>query len=575
VRLEPGQELGAYRIIEQIGRGGMATVYKAHQPSLSRYVAIKVLPDYLADDPDFQARFRAEAVAVAALRHPNIPAIYDYGVIDGVTVIVSDYIDGGTLAEQLGRPLPPDYCVRLLEPVASALDYAHARGVLHRDVKPQNILIARDGRPLLNDFGLARMMESEQRISVAGEIMGTPEYMSPEQCSGGDVGPAADVYSLAMVAYQMLTGVVPFSAATPAAVLMAQIQNTLPPPRSINPQLDEAVESALLTGLAKEAGNRPRSASLLINGLRGGSMFGAATGAPASLAPAAQPVETIPRAAAVPVPAAAGTPPRAVAATAPARRFPAGLIAGLAVLALALLGGGGYAIARSGMLASHASAPPPDASPSPGAPGILPRNAAPRGPMLPAGLEGQLIWAARFDGGGGDFVNPYKVGEGSAAVIAPEGSQLKLQVVRADGHAGVSWAAPAQDRYVAEMRASVRSGSSSTFLWLIRSGDAQHAGIAAAVDLAAGTVRLQLEPANGGSPQDQGDPVQVPGLLAGRSFGLEATTEPEVVELYVNGVKVDEYNEQDYSAPTAEPGFAIFGHTGTVLVSDARVYAMP
>ncbi|MFY9616211.1 MAG: serine/threonine-protein kinase, partial [Candidatus Dormiibacterota bacterium] len=268
--LENGAEIGPYRIVERAGSGGMASVYKAYQASLSRYVAIKILPEYLADDSDFRERFQAEATAVASLRHPNIPAIFDYGEAAGSTYLATDYIDGGTLSDQMGRPLPLDYTLRILRPVASALDYAHSRGVLHRDIKPSNILLSREGQPMLNDFGLARMMESEVRVTQAPTVMGTPQYMSPEQCSGEEVGPPADIYSFGVMAYQMLTGRVPFSAPTPAAVMIAQMNEALPPPRSVNPDLPESVEKALLKALAKDPKDRFLSASGFLEALASG-----------------------------------------------------------------------------------------------------------------------------------------------------------------------------------------------------------------------------------------------------------------------------------------------------------------
>ena len=188
--LEAGTMIGAYRILEQVGRGGMATVYKAYQPALARNVAIKVLPSYLADDEVFRERFRAEAVTIARLRHPNILAVFDFGSQGGVNYIVTEFVDGGTLADQLASPLPAEYVARMLAPVASALDYAHARDVIHRDVKPSNILIARDGTPVVADFGLARMlMGSLPRLTQTGSLVGTPEYMAPEQAGGETAGP--------------------------------------------------------------------------------------------------------------------------------------------------------------------------------------------------------------------------------------------------------------------------------------------------------------------------------------------------------------------------------------------------
>jgi eukaryotic-like serine/threonine-protein kinase len=267
MELVPGASLGPYRIVEQVGRGGMATVFKAFQPALNRYVAIKVLPPALAADPQFEDRFTQEAMAVASLRHPNILTVYDYGQAEGVTYLVTEFVDGGTLADQMRGRLPLDYVISMLRPVASALDYAHSRAIVHRDVKPSNVLLTRDGTPVLADFGLARMMDVDRHLTQAGVILGTPEYIAPEQCAGTDPGPAADQYSLAVIAYQMLTGQVPFSAETPAAVIIAQMTKPLPPPRQVNRELSEAVEAPLLKGLAKEPGDRFPSASAFLRAL--------------------------------------------------------------------------------------------------------------------------------------------------------------------------------------------------------------------------------------------------------------------------------------------------------------------
>jgi serine/threonine protein kinase len=210
--IKPGQNLGHYVIQEQIGKGGMATVFRASQPSLSRDVAIKVLPDFFANDLAFHDRFRREAMAIAMLRHPNILTVFDSGECDGVAYIVMELVDGGTLAGKLGKPLPIEDCISLLGPVASALDYAHAKGMVHRDVKPSNILLARDGSPILSDFGLVRMTASSSedaatRLTATGTALGTPEYMAPEQVSSSEVGPAADVYAFAVMLFEMLTGI--------------------------------------------------------------------------------------------------------------------------------------------------------------------------------------------------------------------------------------------------------------------------------------------------------------------------------------------------------------------------------
>ncbi len=269
--LSQGTQLGAYQIVEAIGRGGMATVYKAYQPGLARYVAIKVLPAFFADEEGFRERFQREAIAVASLRHPNILRIFDYGEDRGVAYIVTELVEGGPLSQELGQPLPVDQVCDLLAPIAAALDYAHARGLVHRDVKPSNILVAADRTPILADFGLAQIMGSMPRLTRTGTLAGTPEYMAPEYAAGEPTGPATDQYALAVVAYEMLTGQVPFSAETPLAVLLAHLYRPLPMPRSVNPALRTSIEMALLKGLAKSPQDRYPSAAAFMEALAAGT----------------------------------------------------------------------------------------------------------------------------------------------------------------------------------------------------------------------------------------------------------------------------------------------------------------
>jgi tetratricopeptide (TPR) repeat protein/tRNA A-37 threonylcarbamoyl transferase component Bud32 len=251
-----GQTLGGYRILEQIGRGGMATVYKAFQPSLDRNVAIKILPAYYAEqDETFIKRFRLEARAVARLRHPNILIVHDYGEQDGTTFIAMEYVEAGTLTERLGQPMPLPEIEVILRQVAAALGYAHEQGVIHRDVKPSNILLPKPDWPLLTDFGLAKIVGGAH-LTQTGTIAGTPAYMSPEQGRGEKLDHRTDLYSLGIVLYEMATGVVPFTAETPMAVIVKHIIEPLPLPRAINPELPEAVERVILKALAKDPSDR-------------------------------------------------------------------------------------------------------------------------------------------------------------------------------------------------------------------------------------------------------------------------------------------------------------------------------
>jgi serine/threonine protein kinase/DNA-binding beta-propeller fold protein YncE len=251
-----GQNIGPYRVIERLGRGGMATVYKAYQPSLDRYVALKVLPAHLTDEPGFAERFRREARAVAKLEHPHILAVHDYGQEGDLTYIAMRYVEGGTLKALLGKPLDLPVIMHLIGQIAEALDYAHEHGVIHRDVKPSNVLLDRGNWTLLTDFGVARMVESTQQLTGTGVGVGTPAYMSPEQGQGKKVDRRSDVYSLGVVLYEMLTGRVPFEAETPLAVVWKHVNEPLPLPRSINPEIPEAVERVVLKALAKSPEDR-------------------------------------------------------------------------------------------------------------------------------------------------------------------------------------------------------------------------------------------------------------------------------------------------------------------------------
>src|SRR5215467_91063 len=314
MKLGPGVQVGPYQIMEQVGRGGMATVFKAYQPALERVVALKVLPDVLAEDPQFRERFRREAVAIAKLHHPNILTVYDHGEYEDQLYIVTEFVEGGTFANELGRPLRMSRATRVLQSIAAALDYAHERGILHRDIKPSNILINRDGAAVLGDFGLARMMApTGDRLTRIDMVVGTPEYMSPEQCAGRDSGPASDQYSLGVVAFEALTGHVPYEAETPAAVMLEQIQSPLPMPRTVNPELSEGIERALLRALAKDPASRFPTCGDFVDALN--VKEPAATPAPMpATVPSPSPVPPPP--AAMDAPTAAMAPPPVVAATA-------------------------------------------------------------------------------------------------------------------------------------------------------------------------------------------------------------------------------------------------------------------
>ncbi len=265
-----GQQLGRYLVQAEIGRGGMARVFRALDTMLKRTVALKVLAAQLAVDPEFAQRFEREAVTAANLRHPNIVTIYDVGEHNGFRYIAMEYVNGRTLhaiVEERGA-LGLGYAIGIIGPVAAALDYAHSQGSVHRDIKPQNIMIDVDGRVLLADFGIAQAPEaSGERLTRTGIFMGTPEYISPEQASAQRVDGRSDLYSLGIATYEVITGAVPFSGATPQ-LIVAHAQKTPPPPSSIDPAQPPELDLVMARILAKRPESRFASGMAFVEGLR-------------------------------------------------------------------------------------------------------------------------------------------------------------------------------------------------------------------------------------------------------------------------------------------------------------------
>ena len=260
-----GQTVGQYVVESLIGRGGMASVYKAYQPSISRYVAIKVLSDNYAKDSTFLRRFEGEAKAVAALEHPHILPVYDFGFHNGLPYMVMRYIDGGTLAELVADNQPLSYAqiVTMVAGVADALDYAHSQGIVHRDIKPSNIMIDQHGEVLLADFGLAKVltMSEKSRLTRAGTVVGTASYMSPEQAADEPLDGRSDIYSLGIVLFELLTGYIPFDADTVVAIALKQINEPTPSLREINPEIPEAFEQIVFKAMEKWPDDRYQTAA--------------------------------------------------------------------------------------------------------------------------------------------------------------------------------------------------------------------------------------------------------------------------------------------------------------------------
>jgi len=271
-----GRSFNGFRVTRLIARGGMGVVFEGVQESLDRTVAIKFLYPHLSDDDRFRERFEREARAAARLSHPNIVRILDYGVDGGLYYMIQDLIVGDSLRDRLtmlhtdGATLRTDMVITIVEQVGHALSYAHDHGYVHRDVKPGNVLLTKDGQAYLTDFGVVKLAGSSQ-LTAAGMIIGTPEYMAPEQSAGAvDIGPAADQYSLAIVTYEMLVGRVPFKAPTPAAVMRMHLTDPPPPPSTVVPWFPPEVETVLMRALSKEPFDRYDSVDEFVENLKDG-----------------------------------------------------------------------------------------------------------------------------------------------------------------------------------------------------------------------------------------------------------------------------------------------------------------
>lgn len=254
-----------YRVLRRIGSGGMADVWLAEDAHLQRQVALKVLHRRFLQDREFVARFQREAEHAAGLQHPNIVAVFDRGEDDGVNYIAMRYVQGPTLKELIDRGLTPDQAVALVRQVLEGARFAHRNGIVHRDLKPQNVIVDEEGKAVVTDFGIARAGVSE--ITQTGSVMGTPQYLSPEQAQGFDVTPVSDLYSIGVILYEALTRRVPFEGESAVAIAMKQVSETPQRPSSINPQVSPALDAVVMRALEKEPGQRFQSADAFIAAL--------------------------------------------------------------------------------------------------------------------------------------------------------------------------------------------------------------------------------------------------------------------------------------------------------------------
>ncbi len=269
-----GRMLGKYRVMDPLGRGGMAQVFRAFHPQLERYVAIKVLRSDLVEEEEFLARFRREAKAVAALRHPHIVQVFDFDVEDDLYYMVMELLEGDTLKAYLnsyrtrGENMPLGEMVRTLLDVLDGLAYAHGEGIVHRDIKPANVLLTRRGQAVLTDFGIAQIVGTT-RYTMSGALMGTLNYMAPEQGLEGHGDVRSDIYSMGIMFFEMVTGRTPYDADTPLAILMKHLNDPLPLPHKLAPDLPESLERVILKALAKQPEDRYASAAEMAKALEG------------------------------------------------------------------------------------------------------------------------------------------------------------------------------------------------------------------------------------------------------------------------------------------------------------------
>lgn len=257
-----GVTMGNYKILAPLGQGGMARVYKASQENLNRDVAIKVLPPWFAADDNFVRRFNLEALLVARLSHPNIVMVFDTGKLNGHFYIVMQLVDGGTLKQRLDQLHAQGQAMDIFEAqpiftqLADALSYAHDNEIVHRDIKPVNVLMDRKGRPILSDFGIAKALAETQGLTRQGAGVGTPEYMSPEQCQGAPVDGRADIYALGIMLFEALTGRLPFTGDNYHALAHSHIYETPPFASAVNPAIDPSIAQITQTALAKNPAQR-------------------------------------------------------------------------------------------------------------------------------------------------------------------------------------------------------------------------------------------------------------------------------------------------------------------------------
>ena len=600
--LAAGTTLGRYQILEPLGSGGMATVYKAYEPSLDRTVALKVIRPGLAEEEGFLARFRREAQAVAKLRHPNIVHVLTFDETDGRYFLAMDYLEGGTLKDRIesldpGTLLAPAEVSSIVGQVADALGYAHEQGVIHRDIKPSNIMLTGKGRAIVTDFGIAKIV-SGAALTQTGVGIGTPEYMSPEQGAGSQVDARADVYSLGVVAYELLTGRVPYLADTPFAIVAAHMRDPLPLPSSINPAVPAAAERALLKALAKQPAQRFASATefatVLGEGLRG--------------APAIATMATI-------APARAKPQTRSFTFTLPALPRSRPALAAIGAALMFVVAGTGAAISGTfgrGEATSPPSAVAATATATPvrtGTP-VAATAAGATAPKFAVPAKGKLLFEAKLDGTGSDMGGRTQTGDTAATAIRQVQGAIELEVVKPSTfgggrvdcqklpdqcvNAGAAFNMPRVANYVGELDLTVAPASDVVLSWQLSNVrgalyylslstvafDGGEGGIVLGCNAPACPTDSVISNSLASSEGWERGFYRMPGLLGGKSFTLAVVVEEKQITVFLdqkrlgtiatptplNGVTL---SSLQIKGPNDVPG------KGLVRVIGARFYELP
>jgi serine/threonine protein kinase len=541
-KLQPGQMLGPYQIISQIGEGGMATVYKAYQPSMDRNVAIKVLPGQLAESAEFTQRFQQEARIIAKLEHPHILPVFDYGESGGITYLVMRYLDAGTLRDRMenGRPLPLDEIDRLFTQLADALSYAHSYGIIHRDLKPSNALIDSQGNLFLTDFGIAKLLESASpRLTQTDAIMGTPAYISPEQAQAVKVNQRSDIYSLGIILYEMVTGRVPFVAETPLAVILKHVSDPLPLPSSLKPDIPETIEKVVLKALAKDPSDRFATVEEFL------SAWKRALDEEKSTRPSSETVAVHAAPPRVGTPQPYGKPATDIRQTAPKSQnwlgWTAGCLIGLCLLVT--IGGGAFYLFNSGVFSNNT---PPTQAPAPTRTQAPPPTEAPRPTAtMPSIVTGKILLEDDFSD---DSI--WGVLDETTAAIAYDGGALRMRIFEQNW---IVWSTPNGENYRdvrAEVTAYNNDGESTTafgilcyqqevtssYYYAVVTPAGEYA-IAKAVDGETDTFLTNNDQWGSSSLIERDAPSYRVGLECGNG----------TLSLYVDGLLIDSVNDSTYS----------------------------